>query len=115
MGDDSKMKRQHDKLFRHVFPALQTKMNEFKYYDYNAISIDDLWNYCIVKKWRKKQIEKLPLHEIVSTILNISPSEIVSHGQIQEFQSSNWFSDLNNDELQFLLNPKVIKEPQKEE
>lgn len=107
------MERQYEELFRNVFPALQTKMNEFKYYGYHAITVDELWNYCIKKKWRKKKVDELPLHEIVATVMNISPSEIVSHGQIQEFQTANWFSELHTEELKILLNPefqKVIQE-----
>lgn len=108
------MKRQYEQLFHKVFPALDSKMNEFNFYEYNAISIDDLWNYCIEKKWRKKKVEQLRLHEIVSTILNITPSEIVSHGQVQEFKKSDWFSEANSNELQFLLNPKLATAFEKE-
>lgn len=102
------MKREHKELFEKVYPALQTKMSEFAFYEYNSITMDELWTYCVAKKWRKKQIADLPLYEIVSTIMSVSQSDIVSYGHVQESRTSDWFSELNEQELKLLLNP--IKE-----
>lgn len=97
---------QYEKIFHHVLPALETKMSEFRYYQYNAITVDDLWHYCVRKKWRKKQLEQVRLHEMIATIMNVSPSEIVSYSQIHALQSVDWFSNSQQEELQFLLHPK---------
>ena len=66
--------------------------------------------YFFKKKWRKKSIEQLRLFEIVETIYSIKPSEIVSYFQIQQFQTTNWFNDITQDELRMLLEPNFLKE-----
>ncbi len=97
---------QYDKLFNKVLPVLESKLEEIQYYEYDQITVEDIWNFCIQKKWRKKKMEEIHLYEIVSTIYSIKASEIVSHFQIQQFQSDNWFGELNQDELNELLKPR---------
>mgnify|MGYP001436630451 CR=1 FL=1 len=99
----------YEELFRKVLPVLESKMEEIKYYEYNSITIEDIWNFCIKKKWRKQKIEELHLHEIVATIFTIKASEIVSHFQIQQFQVADWFSEINSEELNELLKPNPSK------
>lgn len=93
----------HEELFQNVLPVLQSKLEEFQYYGYNAITLEDLWSFCIQKKWRKKNIDDLKVYEIVETIYSIKASEIVSHSQIQQFKQTDWFSDGNQQELSELL------------
>ncbi|MEO4052148.1 post-transcriptional regulator [Solibacillus sp. CAU 1738] len=90
-------------LFEKVQPVLQSKVEEFKYYNYNAISKEQLWNYCIDKKWRKKNIEELALYEIVATIFAITPSEIVNYQHITDFKTAEWFTETSQEELEMLL------------
>lgn len=98
------MTMKYEELFNQVLPVLQSKMDEIKYYEYDGITIEDLWNYCIEKKWRKKSIENIRLYEMVATIYSVKASEIVSYFQIQQFHTtSNWFSELNQEELKELL------------
>lgn len=103
---------QFEQLYKKVLPVLQSKMEEIKYYEYDGISSEDLWNFCIQKKWRKQKVEDLRVYEIVETIYAIKASEIVSHFQIQQFHSANWFSDVSQEELQELLKPKSTNEGQ---
>lgn len=100
---------QFEQLYKEVLPVLQSKMDEINYYEYDGIAIEDIWNFCIKKKWKKKRVEELRLYEIVETIYSVKPSEIVSYFQIQQFHSENWFKDINQNELQELLNPKMVK------
>ena len=93
----------HEELFQNVLPVLQSKLEEFQYYGYNAITSEDLWSFCIQKKWRKKNIDDLKVYEIVETIYSIKASEIVSYSQIQQFKQTDWFSDSNQQELSELL------------
>ncbi|MGE7666203.1 post-transcriptional regulator [Ureibacillus composti] len=105
------MKILHEELFKKVLPVLQSKLEEIKYFEYDGITTQDIWNYCLKKKWKKQSIDKLPLYGVIETIYSIKASEIVSFAQIQQFKSTNWFSEVNQDELKELLNPKVqIKE-----
>ncbi|HWL27035.1 MAG TPA: post-transcriptional regulator [Ureibacillus sp.] len=99
----------HPDLFKKVLPAIQSKLEEFQHFGYEHITQEDVWNYCVNKKWRKKIIEDLKLHEVVETIFSISASEIVSFTQIKSFQRNDWFEELNKEELAELFR----KEPKK--
>ena len=98
---------QFEQLYKEVLPVLQSKMDEINYYEYDGITVEDIWNFCVKKKWRKKKVEELRLHEIVETIYSVRPSEIVSYFQIQQFHSENWFGNISDSELQALLKPKI--------
>ena len=97
---------QFEPLFRQVLPVLQSKLDEINYYEYDGITVEAIWQYCVKKKWRKKIVDELPLSEVVATIYSIKPSEIVSYFQIQQFNTTNWFSDSNQEELHELLKSK---------
>ncbi|MFP3918165.1 post-transcriptional regulator [Lysinibacillus telephonicus] len=103
---------QYEQLYNKVLPVLQSKLDEINYYEYDGMTTEEIWNFCIQKKWRKKRIEELRLFEIVETIYSIKPSEIVSYFQIQQFQTTNWFNDITQDELRMLLEPNFSKEKQ---
>ena len=100
---------QFEQLYKEVLPVLQSKMDEINYYEYDGIALEDIWNYCIKKRWRKKKMENLRIFEIVETIYSVKPSEIVSYFQIQQFRSDNWFADISQGELQELLKPKTVE------
>jgi len=99
------MSMQHEQLFEKIRPAIDSKMAEFKHYQYDAITAEELWRYCVEKKWRRKNIDQLRLHEIIATIFAVSPSDIVSFNQVEFLQSNDWFTDLNTEELKMLLGP----------
>jgi len=102
------MSMQHKQLFEKIRPAIDSKMEEFKYYQYNAITAEELWRYCVEKKWRRKNIEQLRIHEIIATIFAVSPSDIVSFNQVEFLQSNDWFTEVNTEELKMLLGPVKI-------
>ena len=97
---------QFEPLFKQVLPVLQSKLEEMRYYNYDGFTVEDLWNYCVEKKWRKKNVLELPLYEVVSDIYSIKSSDIVNFLQIQQFNTTNWFSDISQEELHELLKPK---------
>lgn len=99
------MSMQHAQLFEKIRPAIETKIAEFKYYQYDTITAEELWRFCVEKKWKKKDIETLRLYEVVATVFNVSPSDIVSFNQVEFLQKDNWFADINAEELKFLLGP----------
>lgn len=100
---------QFEQLYKEVLPVLQSKMDEINYYEYDGITLEDIWNFCINKRWRRKKVEELRLYEIVETIYSVKPSEIVSYFQIQQFRSENWFEDISKHELQELLKSKTVE------
>lgn len=100
------MKIGYEEIYMHVLPVLESKKNEFEVYQYEKVSEEDIWKYCLSKKWRKKVVPEIPLHQIVNDILSISPAEYMTFEQIQNFKTSNWFSEVNQEELQLLLHHK---------
>ena len=75
----------HKPLFDQVQLVLQSKINDFKMQRYTEITMEEMWNYCMKKKWKKRQIEDIPIYEIVATIYSLTPSEIVSQAHIMNF------------------------------
>ena len=96
----------YESLYNNVQIVLQSKLEEFKFYLYDAITVEQLWMYCIEKKWRKQVIEELPLHVIVSAIFSVTPSEILNYAQVKDLQSMNGIIDLSMEELEDLLGTK---------
>lgn len=101
-----KMGIQFEQLFNHTLPAIESKKNEFHLYGYTTVNEQEIWTFCIQKKWRRKDVESMKLHELVNDILKITPAEYMTYSQIEEQRASNWFSDLNSEELQILLSPQ---------
>lgn len=102
------MENTYEDIFTHVLPALESKKSEFEVYQYATVTVRDIWKYCVAKKWRKTDIGTLALHQIVNDVLSISPAEFMTYEQIDHFKTSNWFSEINQEELQLLLNPKKV-------
>lgn len=100
------MTLQFEQLFIQVLPAVESKKNEFHLYGYSTVTEEEIWTYCIRKKWRKKDVNSMKLHEIVNSILQVTPAEFMTYTQIEEQRGSDWFSDLNSEELQILLSPQ---------
>lgn len=95
----------HKTLFNQVELVLLSKLEECKEQQYNDIKIEDIWNYCITKKWRKKNIDELHLHEVVSTIYEIKPSDIINQAHINELYKTDLNIGINLEELNMLLKP----------
>lgn len=97
----------YEALYNDVEIILQSKLEEFQFYEYDAITMEQLWMYCVEKKWRKKTIEELRLHEIASTIFSITPSELLNYVQVKSLQSHEGLVEINIEELEELLGPKI--------
>ena len=100
------MTLQFEQLFIQVLPAVESKKNEFHLYGYLTVTEEEIWTYCIRKKWRKKDVDSMKLHELVNSILQVTPAEFMTYTQIEEQRGSDWFSDLNSEELRILLSPQ---------
>lgn len=94
--------------FELLKPALASKADEFRIYDYGAIAEEDLWAYCVKKLWKKKDPATLPIHELVGEILAISPANFMTHSQVEglrEASSNGPFAGLDEEEFRELLSP----------
>lgn len=100
------MEENSKKIFINMLPAFESKRNEFHLYGYTTVTIEDIWNFCVQKIWRNKNIDEMAVHQIVNDILKISPAAFMTFTQIEAQRDADWFSDLNSDELQMLLGPQ---------
>nr|WP_285851344.1 post-transcriptional regulator [Sporosarcina aquimarina] len=85
-------------------------MNEFHFYGYSTVTEKDIWKYCVQKKWRKRNITEMRTYALINDVLELTPAEYMTYTQIEEQRGSDWFSDLNSEELQLLLSPKKNSE-----
>ncbi|MHA6259298.1 post-transcriptional regulator [Sporosarcina sp. CAU 1771] len=104
------MEIQFNQLFSHMLPALESKKNEFHLYGYTTVTEEDIWTYCVQKKWRRKNVDSMRTYEIANDILQLLPAAFMTFTQIEEQRASDWFSDINSDELQALLAPQKKKD-----
>ena len=105
-----KMGTEFGHIYTNMLPALQSEKNEFHLYGYTTVTEEDIWIYCVRKIWRKKDVSTMRVYEIMNDILKILPAAFMTFTQIEEQRSSDWFSELNSDELQILLHPKKTEE-----
>ncbi len=101
----------YELLFQEIHPALDSKVTELQLYDYQDITDEKLWEFCLQHIWKNKDVESLSLHKIVSDILKITGAQYMTMSHIEtQKEEVDWFSDLNQEELQTLLEPTAKKE-----
>ena len=64
--------------YEQVLPALESKCSEFTYLQYDTFTPEALWEYCLKKAWKKKKVEDMRLHEMVSDIMDLTASDYVA-------------------------------------
>lgn len=116
LGGVELMTIQFEHIFQKVLPVLENKLAEFNYLQYDGISTEDIWDYCIQKKWKKKSVDQMHLYEIVQTIFSLKVSDVMNYFQVQEMQqTTDWFASINQEELNELLNLNKNEENPQEE
>ena len=99
----------HEHLFNQLLTVLQSKIEEFHFLKYDTITLEQLWTFCVEKKWRKKNVEQLHLYELVATIFSVTPSDVFTHIKITETNVfDNGLAPINLEELEVLLGQKKI-------
>ncbi|MEG0472978.1 MAG: post-transcriptional regulator [Solibacillus sp.] len=96
----------YESLYQKVQIVINNKMEEFQYFGYNAITKEDLWNYCIEKKWRKREIDALKLHEVVATIFAVTSSELINYAQVQGLKEDLFQIEISAEEMDYLFHKK---------
>ena len=95
----------------HVLPVLQLKLEEFyTLHNYQEITNEELWEYCLKYKFENDYIEKQPIHRIVKVIFNVSVLEIKDFKQVLDDCSQSvddcsqsYQGNLTKEEISFLL------------
>ena len=79
-------------LYERVLPALNAKEVEFHRLGYSDVKGIFIWNYLIVKKWKKAK--GLMLSDIVSDIMNLDCSKFYSDFLKIKEKGSDSFLDI---------------------
>ncbi|MDQ0197166.1 post-transcriptional regulator [Neobacillus ginsengisoli] len=79
-----------------VQPALASKLSEFRLLGYDSVSEDGLWEFLIMKKWKKVN-EEIRLYEIIQDILNVKVSDYMSFTTIQTYKTTEFSMDDENE------------------
>ena len=91
-------------IFLHVRPVLQLKLEEFyTLYNYQEITKEELWEYCVKYKFENKDIEKQPIHRIVKVIFSLSVLEVIQYKKGLDDCSQSYQGNLTKEEISFLL------------
>ena len=96
----------YEQLFYKLQVVLQSKIDEFQYLNYPTITKQQLWEFCIEKKWRKKNIDDLRLYELVATVFSVTPSEVLAYLNRKSMEGSRSLADIDPEELEMLLGPR---------
>jgi hypothetical protein len=99
----------HEQLFYKLQVVLQSKVDEFQYLNYPTITKEELWHFCVEKKWRKKNVDDLRLYELVATVFSVTPSEVIAFMNRKSIETSRSLADINPDELEMLIGKKPIE------
>lgn len=97
-------------VFDQVQLVLKSKVEEFHMQQYTEITIEELWEYCVRKKWKKRQMENVPLHEVVATIFTVKSSDLLNYEHVSGLQKSSMHLGLDLDEINMLLKPLKSEE-----
>ena len=63
-----------EELYRRLKPAMSAKKEELKRNNYEYVSIDDIWNFLVEKKWQNSQ--NLSLYKMTCDILDVKEPEL---------------------------------------
>ncbi|MBS4217035.1 post-transcriptional regulator [Bacillus sp. FJAT-49711] len=95
----------YDSYLHVLKPALTSKAEEFAVLGYGEVKTEDIWIFLTKKKWRKHK-EGIRIYELVSDVLSMKVGEFMNFATVEAFKSPDWFSDIDSDELQELLQIK---------
>ena len=88
----------------HVLPVLQLKLEEFyTLHNYQEITKEELWEYCVKYKFENKDIENQPIHRIVKVIFSLSVLEVIKYKKDLDDCSQSYQGNLTKEEISFLL------------
>ncbi|MGG3450890.1 MULTISPECIES: post-transcriptional regulator [Bacillaceae] len=102
-------KHPYDTYYRKLLPALVSKVEEFKLFEYHTVSIQTLWHYLTKKKWKVVQ-EEPAVSKLVSDVLSVKPGDYMSFTQVSAYKSPEWGTPLSDEEMTKLFEPRKNSE-----
>lgn len=100
------MDQQRTNLYKQLLPALESKKDELTFYGYSEITEEDLLDYLVVKKWRKKDISLMRSYEMISDVLAITAAQFMTHTQTEAQRNSEDLLELSEEDFSVLFSPK---------
>lgn len=102
-------KHPYDIYYRKLLPALVSKVEEFKLFEYETVSLQTLWHYLTKKKWKAVQ-EEPAVSKLVSDILAVKPGDYMNFTQVSAYKSLEWDTPLSEEEMTKLFEPRKKSE-----
>lgn len=93
----------YQSLYEQLYAVLQSKYEEIQLYGYEDVTIEQIWQFCVEKKWRKRSIETLRIHEMVATIFSVTASELMQYAQVKQSHQQEGLVKINVEELELLM------------
>lgn len=85
-----------------VTPVLTSKYEELRMLGFKEVTIQDIWDSLIARKWRKPKAETR-LYEIVADILSLSGSDYMTCKTLEAYRTPLEFQEISEEELRELF------------
>lgn len=85
--------RTKQQLYEHLLPALQAHAADLKILG-EAVSVSQLFDYCMDVRWRNHPLDQLQIHEVVASIFAT---------KLADLQPTTVYTDVNEQEIRTLL------------
>jgi hypothetical protein len=93
-------KEKQKELREQLMPALQCKYDEFRLLGYKQVTMDQIWDCLVQKKWENFKEER-KLFELANDILSLQIGEYMSFITMQSYKEQR---SSGNDDLEAVLN-----------
>lgn len=93
-------KEKQKELREQLMPALQCKYDEFRLLGYKQVTMDQIWDCLVQKKWKNFKEER-KLFELANDILSLQIGEYMSFITMQSYKEQHCS---RNDDLEAVLN-----------
>ncbi|WP_070120779.1 post-transcriptional regulator [Bacillus marinisedimentorum] len=67
-------------------PVLQSKAEEFELYGYDEVTVSEIWECMLKKKWRKQNIADKMVHELVADVYSLKIGEFMSFMTVEAYK-----------------------------
>ncbi|WP_270179418.1 post-transcriptional regulator [Alkalihalobacillus sp. CinArs1] len=76
-----------------VYPALESKRDEFHLLGYDRATIDEIWSCLLARLERNNDNEEIKVHQLVNDIMRLSPNEYMNWLTIHAYKGTGWIGE----------------------
>ena len=77
----------YDQYRQTLYLAIRSKCNEFAILGYNDVTLEQLWNYLVIKKWKKID-DNVHFHQLINDVLTVKVGDFMHFQTIEAFKYS---------------------------